>query len=159
MCGLLWGFRQENWCHLNDSSFCWWTKHKPQGLRGVSEKEGLRGITTIYWHRNMQLPHSPWCIWDTSYKKWLESQETSERCTQNPLILQLTGWTTLGVVHFLCHLWQPGGFKARVYQTDWLNCGIISRKCVISGKLLQYPKDVRAKLMKKWKLTSMILWL
>ena len=39
------------------------------------------------------------------------------------------------------------------------NCGIISRKCLISGKVLQNPKYVIAKVMKMWNLTSMILTL
>ena len=40
----------------------------------------------------------------------------------------------------ICHLWQPGGLKTRVYQTEWLNCSMILRNCLISGKALQSPR-------------------
>ena len=73
--------------------------------------------------------------------------------TKSFVILQLEGGiisTSLDVANLLCHLWPPSGFKTVVYHMDWLNYRIMSRKYMIPGKVLQNPKDLRAKVMKMW---------
>ena len=61
-------FGQEIWFYLNDSSVYQWTKHIPQCPRGVSEKECWRGITTIYWHKNIYF-HRFYGVFETGATK------------------------------------------------------------------------------------------
>ena len=96
------GFCHGNWGHSNDSSVYGWTKHKFQGPRGVSEKEGCRGIATIFWTCNLHTAHGAFETGVVGISKNFWKVHTASF-----VILQLEGRiisTSLGVANFLCHL-------------------------------------------------------